>query len=402
MSQRTVDVTVALFDGLSEGDLRSWHELEASLRPMINPFLNPTWVMTWYEVYVAPEDRVVLLLRAPGTGRLVGVAPLFRNDFRVGPLRAARRMLPVGSSAGAAVELPGHLSATGWHRDVNRAVVQATMAMSVDWSTISIAPEQGWFEPEHLSTGTDQGTLWQQLRSRACVVLRLAPTWEETQTALKRNVKESLRRSRNRMRRSERSFDTRRLTRFEVDQAAVDRLLELHRQRSANEKATSIHLDSYAAVESRRLMSLALPRLAVDDRASIFELLADGQVVASQLALHAPGSTYLHSSGFRPGIWDYAPVTHLVAEVVRSAVQRGERFVNFSPGPTVSKLRWSEELWVANEFAYAAGSRRSLARFVLLRGAAALSPAMAGITWTPPPSKTRRWSKGTKDWASNS
>jgi hypothetical protein len=30
--------------------------------------------------------------------------------------------------------------------------------------------------------------------------------------------------------------------------------------------------------------------------------------------------------------------------------------VNFSPGPSVSKLRWSEELWVTNDFAYGAGN----------------------------------------------
>ena len=36
---------------------------------------------------------------------------------------------------------------------------------------------------------------------------------------------------------------------------------------------------------------------------------------------------------------------------------RGEQWINFSPGPNVAKLRWSEMLDVHQDFAYGAGSK---------------------------------------------
>src|SRR5688500_18452696 len=49
---------------------------------------------------------------------------------------------------------------------------------------------------------------------------------------------------------------------------------------------------------------------------------------------------------------------HLQAELVRYGIERGDATVNFSPGPNVSKTRWSEALWVTtHEFAFGAGPR---------------------------------------------
>jgi hypothetical protein len=57
-------------------------------------------------------------------------------------------------------------------------------------------------------------------------------------------------------------------------------------------------------------------------------------------------------------------VTLLQAEVVRSAIARGDRWVNFSPGPNVAKMRWSETMHVQDDFAYGTGSRVSGLRFL--------------------------------------
>lgn len=95
----------------------------------------------------------------------------------------------------------------------------------------------------------------------------------------------------------------------------------------------------------------------------MFELYLGGEHVASQLALHSPGTSYVHSSGFREDTWALGVVTHLQGELVRHAIGRGDSVVNFSPGPNVSKTRWSEDLWVSHEFSFGAGPRSLAARF---------------------------------------
>jgi CelD/BcsL family acetyltransferase involved in cellulose biosynthesis len=381
-----IEVTRVLADRLSPAELDEWRRLEGAAPVSVNPFLTPEWVLPWYQCYTAPAERVVLLVRLRKTGELIGLAPLHRQQLRVGPLRVARRLVPVGASQFTALELPGHLAAPGQHREVMRAVVGATLDDDADWGGASIAPEQGWFEPEHVMVPTRRSTsdsvdFWQHVRSRACVVLRLGATWEETQAGFKRNLKESLRRSRNRLEKSGLPYAVHHRTGSEVDEKVVDRFIELHRDRAENPAAGVSHPDSYSDPTSRRLLTLALPTLAQQGRASIFELELDGEVVACQLALHGPGSSYVHSSGFRSEAWPYGPVTHLVGALVRAAVARGDRVVNFSPGPRVSKLRWSEECWVSNEFAFGVGPRSMLRRYTLLRGAAAMRPSMAGIEW---------------------
>lgn len=377
-----LDVALLQFEDLTTSDLLAWQELEASAAA-VNPFLTPTWCEAWFDVYVPARHRYVVLVRQEAGGQLLGVAPVYVEEARVGPLRVARRVLPVGQPPGNPFEIPGHLSRAGHHRDVTREVVAACLSMEADWSTISLATDQGWFEPEHLLGQEPRGTLWQQLRSRACVVLPLAPTWDQTRSGLKRNIKESLRRSRNRMKNSATSFDVRRRTGDDLDAAAVGRLFDLHRDRSGNEQASQSHPDVYADERNRRVMELALPRLAAQGRASVVELVADGAVAASQLVLHAPGASYLHSSGFRPEFWDLSPLTHLVGVVAQDACERGDSILNFSPGPRVSKLRWSETLWVATEFAFGSGPRSLLTRYSALRAAAALRPDSAGISWIP-------------------
>lgn len=366
---------------LSVADRQDWDALEqAATNP--NPFLTPTWVESWWAERVAADDRLVVLVRNPDSGELVGLAPLYRQEIRLGPLKAAWRLLPVGAGAGGPYELPGHLSAAGAHREVTRALVGQVLDAGAGWGVVSLSPEQGWFEPEHLLVPRASASFWQHLRPRACVVLRLAPTWDEVRTGFKRNLKESLRRSRNRLTKSGRTFAVRHRTGADLDDAAVRRLFDLHGRRARNPTAGIGHEDAFGEAGVRRLLRATLPRLAERSRASIFELEHDGSVVASQLALHGSRSSYVHSSGFLPEVWDLGPVTLLVEALVRHAIERGDEVVNFSPGPRVSKLRWSEEYWVSNEFAFGGGRKADVRRYEALRILSSLNPHVVGLNTT--------------------
>ena len=311
------------------------------------------------------------------------MAALYREVIGIGPARLATRLLPVGAGLTTAFEIPGYSAEPGRDREVLRALVRHCLSLDADWSVVAIAPEQGWFEPEQVSDADAPISFFEPVRPRACIVLRLGPTWPETRGALKRNLKESLRRSRNRLTKSGLPFRTRHRTGTDVDVAAVQRLFDLHRRRSTNEVARVTHPDAFADRRNRELMLAALPRLGAQGLASVLELELDGEIVASQLALHATGSSYLHSSGFHPDVWELGPVTHLQGELVQYAIGRGDTVVNFSPGPSVSKVRWSEETWVSQEFAFGAGPRSLRLRYGALRGLSLLHRSAGGVAWTP-------------------
>jgi CelD/BcsL family acetyltransferase involved in cellulose biosynthesis len=350
-----LSVTPIDIETLSPTHLADWERLFADQPGPANPFLAPSWVLHWYRSYVAPADQLLLLLRRTATGELVGVAPFYVQHLRINGVPLAERLLPVGSGSTSPLELPGLLADAQSGREVTKALVAATMAMSPSWCEVVLAPAQCWFEPEWVFGTGQPVAFYDHQRPRACVVLPLEPTWDQTRSGLKRNVKESIRRSANRLKKDGRPWQVRARTGPDLDHAAIDRWLDLHRARAAAERATVHHHDAYADKGDRRFLKRLLPELAGKQLATLFELELDGQVVASGLALHAPGVSYVHSSGFSPDVWDLGPVALLHTEMVKHAISRGDTVVNFSPGPNVSKLRWSEQLWVVNDFVYGAG-----------------------------------------------
>jgi CelD/BcsL family acetyltransferase involved in cellulose biosynthesis len=213
------------------------------------------------------------------------------------------------------------------------------------------------------------------------VVLPLQSTWLTTRSGLKRNLKESIRRSYNRTAKLSQTSAVRRLTCNEVDAAAIRRLLDLHRRRSLNEHAAITHPDAYADERNRNLLLAALPQLALAGLASLYELSLDGELVASQLALHAGTTSYVHSSGFDPSVWTLGPITMLQTELVKAAIDCGHTMINFSPGPSVSKLRWSENLWVANDFAFASGPRTLALRYGAFQAMSSLRRSASSIAF---------------------
>lgn len=358
-SARALAVDVAPLEWLAGEGRAEWDALFDRQEGLANPFCAPEWVETWYAHFTTTAQRVVLLVRRGG--ELVGVAPLFADGSRAAGYGIASRLRLIGAGQGGSLlELPQVLADPRLAREVLREVVGATMrpqpaGRTADWTEITVPTAQGWFEPEwSYSTGEEVAFYRAQL-ARACVVLRLGPDWESTRAGLKRNLKESLRRSRNRLSKDGRAWKVVARTQ-DLDAAAVDTFLRLHRQRSSHGSSV-VHHDAYADPAHRAFLHDLLPSLGRRGRATLLELHLDDRVVAVQLALHAPGVTYFHSSGVDPDVWSLGPVTFLQEQLVREAVERGDSWINFSPGPNVAKLRWSSAVDVHQDFAYGCGGR---------------------------------------------
>jgi CelD/BcsL family acetyltransferase involved in cellulose biosynthesis len=334
-----------------------WDALFEAQRGVANPFCAPEWVEAWYETFSSAEDRFVYTVR--DGERLSGVAPFFRSRVVARRATVAKRLQLVGAGQGGSLlELPQILAAPGQEREVLREVVTTTLTADTGahWVETSVTPSMAWFEPQWV-TGTDHPVAFHRHQvSRASVIVPLDGAWITTRSGLKRNVKESLRRSKNRIAKDGRPWAVHSHT-DSLDREVVSRFLELHRSRAAQDQSTSHHPDAFSDPARRAMMRTVLPALGRRNRARILELELGGRIVAAQLVLHAPGLTYIHSSGFTADVWDLGPVTFLQGEAISAAADRGERWINMSPGPNVAKLRWSESLDVHHDFAFGAGGR---------------------------------------------
>lgn len=363
-----MQVDLCPLDDLTDLEYQEWDALYRQQTGLANPFCAPEWVSTWYRHFTRGEPEQCLLMMRQNN-QLVGVAPFFRSCVRVKGPRVANRLQLVGSGQGGSLlELPQILTAPGHERAVLRAVVEKAsggkpMSDPKSWVEVSIGRDQGWFEPQWINDSGQPAAFFRHQLVRACVVFPLGESWAQTRSGLKRNVKESLRRSRNRLVKDGRPYSIRHLT-SDLDESAVNRFFDLHRQRAGQEDREA-HGDAFAEGPRRDFLRDLLPALGDAGRARILELQLGDEVVAAQLILHGPGTSYVHSSGFLASVWNLGPVTFLQEDAFRHACESGERWVNMSPGPNLAKMRWSEQVAVYDDFAFGFGPRSLLWRYSL-------------------------------------
>jgi CelD/BcsL family acetyltransferase involved in cellulose biosynthesis len=338
-----------------------------------NPYAAPDWIETWLRHFADESSLEVLAIWRDD--RLVGLAPCFLR--RIGPWIRTVQLAGTGTAHDALTELPGVLSEPEESRSVLRAVVQhwCERYAEWDWLELPIGATQGWFEPEWVSGEVAGHAVIRHKTTRPSVVLPLPGEADALRGSLKRNVKESVRRARNRLGKTELPWTVNAHTTAEQVRGAWPTLARLHAAR-AGIAGPRRHPDALGVPERSAFLAEALPLLAAHGRAEILTLDVDGQAVAAQCVLLAPRASYLAFSGVDPRWWDVSPVTLLHLTAGERAVERGHVELNLSVGPDVAKLRWSETVVQNPDFVLCGPRRRSRLAYT----AYALAAEGAGIS----------------------
>ena len=358
------------FDVLRTNDeLRSieheWLELfERSLTR--NPFSHPAWVTAWLQHFV-PDERGRLVVVARSAGEVVGVAPFHSRPYRLGPVKA--RCLQLAGGSPTADDPLTEMSEILVARDGWRATVRAIVgnligehADGYDWIGLTMPPDQGWFDDEWVPEDWQRGGAFTLHKGiRPFVVLPLPASWEEL--SLKRNVKEAIRRSKNRLAALEGDSQIVFVEGGAVADAAAQ-VQTLHRMRA--EMTGHLPHDDYFENDAFAAFARdACAGLAATGHAAVALSLLDSQPIAGRVVLHAHGSAFLSYSGTDPAHWELGAATGLIEASIRAAIARRDDSLNFSGNPDPAKLRWSERLEFHNEFIVVAPSRRARAALSL-------------------------------------
>jgi CelD/BcsL family acetyltransferase involved in cellulose biosynthesis len=376
--------------------LRS-HDQLCSLRPewdalyersaAKNPFASPTWQIAWSRHFIGPSELYVHTARRDG--ELIAVAPLYRRDYSVGRVRVLKRVRLFGAGKHSTVtELPQVLILPGQERRVLRAVIGrlAEADAEWDWCELWMPPEHGWFEPEWLRTGSEGSPFVIHVGSVACVVMPLAASWTALMAGLKRNVRESLRRSANRLNKSDSPWSAEIVPMSET-QEALEELLALHHARAIM-PGKPPHPDYFAPASHGAFIRDVVQQMAERGELKFARLRVAGTTIAAMLILRAHKGVFFSFSGLDPTWWRFGAMTLLQAECLRDALESGDQVVNFSIGPTVAKLRWSEQIEVHNQFTIvrdAAIPKLSFGAFAALRAGVLVARRGrqgAGRAWT--------------------
>jgi CelD/BcsL family acetyltransferase involved in cellulose biosynthesis len=333
-----------------------------------NPFVHPDWLVPWAERFVRSNEQI-WLLAARQHGRLIGVAPFYRQSWGSG-LAHSMQLWGTGRNV-RFIELPQFLLDPDEPRKAARALVGRLAAESCawDWACVSLQP-QLWLSPDWLPKSGSIVVLMKVVRFNV-----VRPIDGATPPVMKRNVRESLRRGRNRL---DRAYPGRWSIDSATDRAAIpdalSDLVALHYARSTI-IGKEVHRDALGDKADVSFLSAALSASVDRGGACIYRLLVEGRAVAALLVLRGAGSSYFLLSGMSEQFWEYSPVTLLQGRAMDDAIKLGHRQVNLSTGPDRAKTRWSEEIVASPEFVLVPNQSLSLAKF----GAYWLASAAAAV-----------------------
>lgn len=313
-----------------------WDALESQISPRL-PFRGAWWNILWWRHF--REDRFLVsdALRVyvvrDETRALIAVFPMMVTR-RPGRGWSLHRKIQFLGADPNLTEVRGPICRV---RDQARAVDAVAKALhdgqeewdEVQWSGLQPDAETGSV------LASVPGVRWGEPIEMFC--LDLPPSWEEFKASRSRNIKESIRKCYNSLRRA--GHECRLRVDGQAGEGAIDEFLELHRLRASCRDMVP-HADVFASPDSRAFLRAYAAHLAHRGSLRVFRLEIAGQTVAARLGIQLGDELYLSFSGFRPEWAPFSVATTLVAEVLQWAIANGVRRVNLSVGRDVSKTRW--------------------------------------------------------------
>lgn len=312
-----------------------WERLSATQKPWL-PYLGPVWNRLWWRHFAERSplvtDRLYVRAVRSAGGELLAVAPLMLTERpATGPLRA--RMLQFFGADPWMTEARGVACRPGAERAAYGALFAHLRDEFGEWDFMRWNGVPASAAPIFAHGGDNLNVL----QGASSFVLELPRSWPELKAGLSRNIKESLRKCYNSLRRDGFSPEFRAISerdRFD----ALDTFYKLHGER-ARRADTIDHNDVFAGARSRAFLRDYFTESA-PETAWVFQLLLRGRVVATRLGFRSGSELYLYYSGYDPDWARYSVMTTLVAETLKWAIDSGITTVNLSFGRDVSKTRW--------------------------------------------------------------
>lgn len=317
-----------------------WEALETTVSPRL-PFRSALWNTLWWkhlrEQRALVRDHLYVHTVRGTDGKLVAIAPMvITRRPSVGPVQV--RVLQFLGLDPNITELRGFTCRSEDEGAAFDALYRHFVSNGSEWDWLQ------WSGTRH------SGAVDQTLSAAGAFkggeipvfTLPLPPTWESFKGSLSRNIKESLRKCYNSLKRDGHSFVFRAVERPEDARAAVTLFFQLHANRSSA-TGTVDHNDVFRAPRAKSFLLDYAQAMAERGLLRVFQLEIAGAVVATRIGFVLGNELYLYYSGYEPEWGKYSVMTTVVAESIRYAIEHGFKVVCLSTGRDISKTRWSPD-----------------------------------------------------------
>jgi hypothetical protein len=319
--------------------LAEWDALHARISPFL-PFTSASWNALWWRHHrsntLFERDELCLIVVRDSQNALIAVAPMMATlRPAIGPVRV--QTLRYFGADPNVTEVRG-MVCEPQNEDAALAAVLTCLkkeyprAHWIEWGAL----RQRSFEKA--SRLLPQGTRTSVLEIDG-YHLDLPSTWEELRASRSRNIKESIRRCYNSLKRDGLTPELRVIQAPEEVPAALATFFRLHAMRSLATN-TVAHGNVFGKANDRAFLTDYALERARRGELRIFQLLIAGTVVATRVAFQSNDQIYLYFSGYDLEWSKYSVMTTLVVEAIKWSIEQRLALLHLSPGTDVSKLRW--------------------------------------------------------------
>lgn len=317
--------------------LPEWEELDREVTPR-TPFTSPLWNLLWWRHFSAERatvrDEFYAHVVRDENGKLIAVAP-FMLTHRPGKGITGSRALQFFGADPNLTEIRGLVARPQDQIAATDALNTHFLKEKGRWDWI----HWGSVRAETLAKLLAGSRSLKYSRTVPDYCLPLAPTWDEFKSRLPRNIKESLRKCYNSLKRDGHVAELRVVTQGEMVSSAIERFFELHRVRAHSADGVQ-HADVFQTQATRDFLLEFAQRMAERDQLRIFQLMIADRVVATRVGFQFGDELYLYYSGHDVAWAKYSVMTTAVAEAIQWAIRNKLSIVNLSTGTDVSKTRW--------------------------------------------------------------
>ncbi|HEY3256028.1 MAG TPA: GNAT family N-acetyltransferase, partial [Polyangiaceae bacterium] len=257
---------------------QEWRALEAHAG---TPFGTWDWAVAWWaqlrEEKLGVTDSLSIRSVRTLEGQLVAVAPmLISRRPSVGPI-CVRQLQFFGADPNI-TEQRGMLALPAWQAEAYRALVDHALRNAESWDSLLLSGIPADLDFGALANSSD----FEWIGQTADYLLPLPNSWAAFRAALPRNIKESLRKCYNSLKRDGLEFRLEVAESVESVEPALARFFELHAAR-AELSDTVHHWNIFSTTEAQSFLADVCRRFAQRGALRIFQLKIGDQVVAVRI-----------------------------------------------------------------------------------------------------------------------
>ena len=299
-----------------------------------SPFQSWGWNRAWWMHFGTGRELQILVFRE--AGQTIGIAPLYRRRYGIGPL-ALTALVPFGREIHSREkDLTEQIEFL--FPSAERLRLLARLASWLEgrpWSAMllpdlrdtDVLPE--WLSQRVVFTGERIPFYYREL----------SPTWESFVGSLNKSMRDNVKYYPKLMARHGHGFSFEVASTRDQVSAVLPIFFDLHRAR-AHVKSGPSHRDRFQSPDCRAFLREVAPQLAAQGQARIGLLAVGGEAAAAQMWFEHGNVMFLYYSGSRPEWARYSVAFVATQEALKDAMARGVQRVEFLRGGGQFKERW--------------------------------------------------------------